>query len=227
MDHDVVVRQKMTERYLLHELDPEQRDQFEEHLFDCQDCALDVRAAARFIEQSKVVLAEDQAAASAQVLSTAPAPPQPRWFAWLRPALVVPVLAMLLAVVTYQNLVTYPQLQAALNQPRVLPWASVNLGTRGGSPTPVTASPAEGFNLFVNIPPDSRYQSYRFDLYNPAGKLEWSRTIPAVSAEDTRSIYVPGASREQGTYKLAVHGITSAGEISEVSGSPVTLQIQK
>lgn len=225
MNHDAVVRQKLTERYLLNELDPEQRDEFEEHLFDCRDCALDVRAAARFVEQSKVVLAESPA--TTPVPSPAATPPHPGWFAWLRPAVAVPALALLLAVVGYQNLVTYPQLQSALNQPRVLPWASVNLGTRGGSPTPVTVSPAEGFNLFVNIPPDSRYQSYRFDLYNPAGKLEWSRTIPAESADDTRSIYVPGASREPGLYKLAVHGITPAGEISELSGSPVTLQIQK
>ena len=49
MDHQEAVRQKATERYLLDELDPELRDQFEEHLFDCQDCALDVRAAQRTV----------------------------------------------------------------------------------------------------------------------------------------------------------------------------------
>ena len=58
MDHDVVVRQKLTERYLLDELDPPARDEFEEHFFDCKECALDVRAGALFVEQSKVVLAE-------------------------------------------------------------------------------------------------------------------------------------------------------------------------
>ena len=31
MDHNEAVRQKATERYLLDELDPELRDQFEEH----------------------------------------------------------------------------------------------------------------------------------------------------------------------------------------------------
>ena len=58
MDHGEALQQKATERYLLDELDPEVKDQFEEHLFDCQECALDVRAAAMFVEQSKVVLAE-------------------------------------------------------------------------------------------------------------------------------------------------------------------------
>lgn len=226
MNHDVVVRQKMTERYLLDELNPEQRDQFEEHLFDCPECALDVRAGAAFVEQSKTILAASMPETAA-VRAADPAPPKRGWFAWLRPAFAVPALAALLVVVGYQNLVTYPRLQQALNQPQVLPWASVNLGTRGGIPTPIAASRAEGFNLFVNIPPDSRYQSYKLDLYNPAGKLEWSRTIAATSAEDARSIYVPGANRQPGVYKLAVHGITSAGETSELSGSPVALQIQK
>ncbi len=58
MDHDLVVRQKMTERYLLDELDPEVRDAFEGHFFDCPDCALDVHAGALFVEQGKTLLAE-------------------------------------------------------------------------------------------------------------------------------------------------------------------------
>jgi hypothetical protein len=225
MDHDAVVRQKLTERYLLDELDPEQRDEFEKHLFDCLDCALDVRAAAQFVEQSKVVLAKNPA--TTPVLSPVPTPSHPGWFAWLRPAVALPALALLVVVVGYQNLVTYPRLQQAINQPQVLPWASANLGTRGSVPTPIAAGRAEGFNLFVNIPPDSRYQSYRLDLYNPAEKLEWSSIIPAASADDMRSVYIPAANRQPGVYKLAIHGITSAGETSELSGSPVLLQIQK
>jgi hypothetical protein len=46
MGHDEAVRILATEKYLLGELSPELRDQFEEHLFDCQRCAFDLRAAA-------------------------------------------------------------------------------------------------------------------------------------------------------------------------------------
>src|SRR6202043_2912051 len=103
MDHNEAVRQKATERYLLDELDPEVKDQFEEHLFDCQECALDLRAAAMFVEQSKVVLRESQ---MAHVRVPAPSAVKPGWLASLfRPALAVPVFAMLLAVVGYENLV--------------------------------------------------------------------------------------------------------------------------
>ena len=55
MDHDVVVRQKMTERYLLGELDPDARDEFEEHFFDCQECAQDVIAVAGFVDNARHV----------------------------------------------------------------------------------------------------------------------------------------------------------------------------
>ncbi len=223
MDHDEAVRTNVTERYLLDELDPELRDQFEEHLFDCQECALDVRAAAMFVEQSKAILSEREETVPARV-----AIPKPSgWFAWLRPALAAPVMALLLAVVGYQNLVMVPRLEQAANSPQVLPWASVNVSTRGANRTAVAALPGEGFNLLVRIPPESRYISYKLDLYGPSGKLEWSRTIPAASPEETRSIYIPGANRTQGTYELAVRGMTAAGENSDLGRYPVELQIQK
>jgi hypothetical protein len=225
MDHDEAVRTNVTERYLLDELDPELRDQFEEHLFDCHDCALDVRAAAMFVEQSKAILAERPEAVPLRVPTLASK--ASGWFAWFRPAFAVPVLALLLAVIGYQNLVMVPQLKMAANTPQVLPWASINVSTRGATPTQVSARLGEGFNLLVSIPPESRYASYKFELYNPAGKLEWSRAIPAASADETRSIYVPGADREQGTYTLAVLGITAAGEATELSRSPLELRIQK
>ena len=225
MDHDQAVRTKVTERYLLNELDPELRDQFEEHLFDCQDCALDVRAAAMFVEQSKAILSERPA--TVPVRAPVPVSKTSGWFAWLRPAFAVPVLALLLAVVGYQNFVMVPRLRMAANTPQVLPWASINVSTRGATPTQVSARSGEGFNLLVSIPPVNRYTFYKFELYNPAGKLEWSRTIPAESAEETRSIYIPGANRTQGIYALAVQGITGTGESSDLGRYPIELQIQK
>jgi hypothetical protein len=227
MDHDEAVRQKATERYLLDELDPELRDQFEEHLFDCQDCALDVRAAAMFVEQTKVVLAEPPAAET-RVSAAVPAKETGArgWFAWLRPAFAVPVLALLLAVIGYQNFVTYPHLMEAANQPQVGPWASVNVSTRGTAPTTVKPHPGEGFGLLVNLPPEDGFASYTADLYNPAGKLEWSGPIAAPTAEEGRQIYIPSGHRQSGTYTLVVKGITAAGESKEISRRPIDVQIQ-
>jgi hypothetical protein len=225
MDHTEAVRQKATEKYLLDELDPEVRDQFEEHMFGCQECALDLRAAAMFVEQSRVVLAEEPVIAGASV--TLPdRKPRRRWN-WLRPAFTVPVFALLLAVIGYQNLVTYPHLMRESDQPRLGAWAAINLSTRGAEAKVVRIKPGQGFALQLNIPPDSGYSAYTFQLYNPAGKLQWTDRISASSPDDAQSIYVPGAALEQGTYKLETEGVTAAGQSLQTGSNPIEVQIQR
>jgi hypothetical protein len=223
MDHEGVVRQKLTERYLLGELNDQTRQEFEEHYFDCSDCAVDVRAAALFVEQSKGVLAEEPQPAAAGLHVTTPA--KRGWFAWFRPAFAMPVMALLLAVLGYQNLVTYPRLQQAVNSPRVLPFALVTVGTWGAAERVISTPAGEGFLLFVRIPPDASYSKYMAELYNPAGKLEWTLAIPASSTQDQWPVQVPAAAREAGTYILAIRGITAAGESKEVGRAPFELQI--
>jgi putative zinc finger protein len=224
MDHDVVVGQKMTERYLLNELDPEVRDEFEEHFFDCPVCALDVRAGAMFVEQSKVVLAEKPIEASAP-------PParvvKPGWFAWLRPAFTVPVMALLLAVIGYQNLVMNPRSAQSLKGAGVVPYALLNIGTWGSEAPVIPIRAGEGFALLVRIPPEGGYSYYKAELSNPEGKAEWTVTIPAASAQDQWSVQVPGTDRAAGRYTLAVRGVTAAGESKDVGRASFELQIQK
>src|SRR5208282_5202304 len=204
MDHELVARQRMTERYLLGELDADARQEFEEPFFDCPDCAVDVRAGALFVEQSKVLLADESQLAGVSrpvpnLVRAKPAPANAPWVAALlgmfKPAFAVPVMAALLAVVGYQNLVTYPQLKLALNSPRVLPFAFVNVGSWGGGQV-VSIRPGEGFLLFARISADG-YPRHVAELYNPAGKLEWSLPIPS-SERDTS----PG----QDQYPLQVPG---------------------
>ena len=49
MSHDEAVRCFAAEQYLLEELTPELREEFEQHLFDCHECAIDLRAGAAFL----------------------------------------------------------------------------------------------------------------------------------------------------------------------------------
>jgi hypothetical protein len=216
MDHDEAVGQKAAEKYLLNELDPEARDQFEDHVFDCQDCATDLRAAAAFIEHSKLVLSEAPAANPARV----PASATSGWFGWLRPAFAVPVFALLLAVVGYQNLVELPHLQQAAQSPRLLASGVVNLSIRGAESIAVAAHAGQAFGLSLNVPPGSLYASYKLDLYDPQGGLEWSRTVPA-AGDEALSLYVPGRDRPGA---LAVRGITAAGESVDLGRYRIELQ---
>jgi Putative zinc-finger len=224
MDHTAVVRQKMTERYLLDELDPAVRDEFEEHYFDCPECALDIRAGAQFVAHSKAILAESSEPTPARAI---PNRSRVGWLAWLRPAFAAPALALLLAVVGYQNLVTYPSLQSELNRPQVLPSASVNFGTWGAGGPPTTVPEGRGLLLFVRIPPDGPYSRYAADLHNPGGKLVGSFTIVPAEGQDQWPVTVPGIQREAGIYTLAVRGITADGQSKELGHTSFELQIQR
>jgi len=226
MDHTAVVREKMTERYLLNELDSNVRDEFEEHYFDCPDCALDVRAGFQFVEQSKTVLAESPEPVSVRAAS-GPEHVHRGWFAWLRPAFAAPALALLLAVAGYQNLVTYPRLRSELNQPQILPAVSVNMGTWGGSDTPTIVPAGKGLLLYVRITPDGAYARYTAELYNPAGKSEGSFTISATGGPNVWPVTVPGVTRQAGTYTTAVRGVTSSGETKDLGSTSFQLQIQR
>lgn len=226
MDHTAVVRERMTERYLLNELGSEVRDEFEEHYFDCPECALDVHAGSQFVEHSKVVLAEGSEPIPVRAT---PGPDRVHrgWFSWLRPAFAAPVLVLLLAVAGYQNLVTYPRLQAELKRPQVLPAVSVNVGTWGAGGTPTSIPEGKGLLLFVRIPPDGAYVRYTADLFNPGGKLEGSFTIAAAAGQDQWSVTVPRIDREAGTYTMAVRGVTAGGETKDLGSTSFQLQIQR
>jgi hypothetical protein len=225
MNHNEVVRQKLTERYLLRELDGEALDEFEEHFFECSECALDVRAGSQFVENSKIILS--QPAERPVLASKAPRKPTSLgWFGWLRPGFAAAALALLIAVVGYQNLITLPRLQGTLHQPQTLPWAAVAVGTYGSSGPSIQVQEGKGFLLFVRIPPDGTYSRYIADLYNPAGGLECSLTIPATSIKDQWPVLVPGANRKEGNYRISVRGVTPSGEIKDLGSAPFTLQTQ-
>jgi hypothetical protein len=229
MDHSESIRLMAAEKYLLDELTPELREQFEEHFFDCQECALEVRAGAAFVEHSKVLLSGPVAVPARALV---PVPAKPGWFAWLRPAFALPVLATLLVVIGYQNLVTYPRLKgevAVVDAPRLLASASlINANTRGGNKPVVSAGEGEPFLLFVDIPAEARFSSYVAELDGPTGTSEWSLTIPAETVKEMVSIRVPADHHGAGMYTLVVRGVDpSGGKGSEVGRYPFELQIRK
>jgi len=56
MDHNEALRQQAAEKYVLGELPPTLRDEYEEHYFECQECALDVKATTEFVDNVRAVL---------------------------------------------------------------------------------------------------------------------------------------------------------------------------
>ena len=67
MDHQEATQLMAVEKYVLNELPPQLRDDFEEHYFDCQECAKDIRAATAFLDAAKIEL---KASSSFQAISS-------------------------------------------------------------------------------------------------------------------------------------------------------------
>jgi hypothetical protein len=225
MDHSEALLEMAAERYLLNELTPDARDAFEAHLFECTECALDLRAGAAFVEDAKTQLPELTSALPATRPASSREPKFKRdwWQSWLRPAFAAPAFATLLLVIGYQNLVTYPALRASADQPRLLPWAPLHGATRGGAHLAITADRRHGVALPVDLPSQpsmGAYASYSFDLFDPQGKLAWTG-IAAAPADDTGeaqrlSLMIPGAMLQNGAYTIAVSGVAAQGERTEI-----------
>jgi hypothetical protein len=216
MEHSEAIQLMAAEKYLLDELSADVRDEFEEHLFGCHECAMDMRTASAFLEQGKAVLAEPEVAIVREKNKS-----RPGLFAWWRPAFAIPAMAALLLAIGYQNL----QLTRSLNKPQLLPATTVNLLTYGTNTSPLLVHRGEGFLLNVIAPPDHRYPAYEADLRSPAGEVE-SVAISA-SADDTWPIRFPGANRQSGTYRIVVHGIAAGGQNVEVGGASFQMQVQQ
>ena len=218
MNHSEAVDQMAAERYLLDELPPELREAFEEHVFDCQECTLDLRAGAAFVDEARLHLPELMAPARELPSVRNAGKSKRQWFSWLSPAFAVPAMAVLGAVIVYQNVETIPALRSTAQQPQVVPWTSVHVGTRGAAPAPVVADHVHGVVLLVDLPQQGSYASYSFELMDSAGKPAWkSGTITSAQSESgTVSLFLPGDNLRPGAYNLEISGILPSGQTAEL-----------
>lgn len=222
MTHTEAVEQMAAERYLLNELAPDARTAFEEHFFDCPECAIDLRAGAMFIDEAKAQLEGLEASSppkpSLDVRKTAPK--KPGWLTWLPPAFALPAFAALLAVIAYQNLTMIPALREASNEPHLAPWATLHAGTRSAAHVQVVADRKGGAVVLIDLLQRTGFASYAFDLYDPQGRRFWTGTLVAQSetAGDggTFSLAIPGSDLSEGSFTLAVSGITPEGGRTEI-----------
>ncbi len=235
MDHTEALEQMATERYLLDELTPEQRDAFEEHLFACQECAIDLQAGTVFVQEAKAQL--PALTADLPRRESVAAPTQKKnWFSFLapifRPAFAAPVFAAMLVIIGYQNLIILPRLQVASMEPHLAPWTSLHTATRGAASTPVEADAKSGVVLLVDLPSQPGFTSYAFELSDPSGKSAFTQTIAAplenaeAANDGTQSLVIPGAGLHTGAYTLTVFGVSSAGARTEIQRHVLDLHMK-
>ncbi len=225
MDHPEAIRLMAVEKYLLNELSPELRRSFEEHLFECTECEFDVQAGYALIDGSKEVFSYSAVEAPKAVV-----PGQPNhWLSWLRPAIAIPVMTLLLIVVGYQNLVTVPALKSAAavaQAPQVLNPIYLTVGRNRGAEQVVTIQRGHPLSLTLDISAESGFTSFLCELQSESGKVESS--VPISIGTDTVTVLMPIRQGISGVHQLVIYGVSGdAGtQRSELERRQLNLQIQ-
>ncbi len=233
MTHADAASTQAVERYLLGELSPQQRDEFETHVFDCLECADDLKAAALFLDNSRLELRELPPLAG-PATPAAVMKQTPRWRAWLTPPALMPAYGwasaflLLLGFSLYQNLVTLPALRNS-SAPRALSaFSFVSSGTRGATPLVIAAPARKPFLLFFDIPPGGQFASYHCVIAAADGKPEVGIDVTAAQARDTVQLFVPAGGLSAGPHTLVITGTAGSGGADrinqEIARYPFVLQ---
>lgn len=208
----MAVRLQASEKYLLGELAPAERDAFEEHLADCSRCMEDVWTADVFAANTRAVFEDRAAGRAARHAAT--------WLDWLRfkplPALAFSG-ALNLAMV---GLVTYGAIEVLPRLRRLeTPGASYSFNVRGMSRGSIPSFTVPASASYANARVDllRQYHKYSYTIEGVADPhFRRSGALAAAAGSDTLDIVVPIAGLAPGEYRLIVTG--SDANVSEEIG---------
>ena len=216
MEHLEAIRTRAVERYLLNELPAGLREEFEEHYFDCRECASDLSATSTFIDAARKEFQVHPVQTLSPVVRDEPLSQPPRknhrvvYMLIRRPAILLSALAASLLVIAYQNVSVLPHLEsqvAELNSPEILPTISlIGSNSRGGPVPSVRLKTDHPYLLTVDIPGDDRFESYQCELQAPSGRVAWVVPVNAESAKDSVTIHAPAMRGNGGRYTLVIQG---------------------
>ncbi len=186
MDHKSAQETYAAERYLLGEMPPAERDEFEEHFFSCRACGDDVHTASLFAANAKAVFSD-------RSLASSPAAERNwfkrDWLSWLRLPVAVPAFAALVlaSIVTYQNAVMIPQLRT----PQSMAAPVILAGeTRSSQLTEIPADKPLRIEMPLIIPPPTA--NVYVELLDASGKTVRTASLPAPGLDQPLDVYFPG-----------------------------------
>ena len=227
MTHQQALDKQSVERYLLDEMPEIERFAFEEHLFDCDICAEDVRAGAVMVEGVKAGFVGEKAegvtqpaAGSRQPADGSPTPglkhqapgpkpqvsspgPAPAGAGW-RVVLPWAVAASLAVATAYQTLWVVPELRDRVIGPTVLSPVTLRGASRGTEPT-LTRPAAGVISLAVDLSGVPAGSRLTYDLRAADGRSVASGTAAAPPPGTPLLLLIPASSLDSaGRYVLAV-----------------------
>jgi hypothetical protein len=211
MEHTLAYQTNTIDKYLMRELPHEERLAFEEHMFECPECAAKVKEDYDMIADLKAVLREPAPRAQ----QAEPAKAKARWREWFQPFSLVPACAALaLAVVVgYQNLVSIP----GMLEPQVLDTTPMVATTRGAhSQVALSKRGAALFAVSFEVSAPAVYAGYvcefRAEGTNIATTVDCGKHA---TAEFTLSLLLPSPKFPPGGYTMILR--PTADKQTEIS----------
>jgi hypothetical protein len=187
MDHELAIKNQSVERYFLGEMEPPEREAFEEHFFVCELCADDVRATSAFVENAKDILKERR---------TWPKLAGRRWIGWFRPVFATGALAVLcLAIIGYQNFSVIPGLKAPQSMAHAV---GLDGATRSAGP-----KLKEGQALHFQMPSDAVAGRSVFVELRSGSKTVSSGAVEVPPKPDPLDVFFPDRVKT-GRYSVVV-----------------------
>ena len=221
MDHEEMARRGTVEEYLLGGLDAREREAFEEHFFDCPECAADVRAGATFLATARPLLGEG--------LSDEPVRPRglatpARTTLRGQPAFLAAVssLAAVLCLAAYQGWVVIPRLQReveSLDALRAVPSYFLTVA-RSEAPTIAVLPGDRHVVLTLSQSWDRPFPAYHCLLQDAAGRVLLEETVNSRSATSELELLLPVRGLAAGSYVLVVFGVET-GQTPKAGATPL------
>ncbi|PYU52232.1 MAG: hypothetical protein DMG48_07465 [Acidobacteria bacterium] len=207
MDHNGAIRLQAAVKYVLGELSQAQRDEYEEHYFDCAECAVDIKALATFADTAREVLRQEKA----NNLALAPGTARPAWLRWLQPVVAVPAFAALLLIITYQNTVTIPRerqdASSGAAQLFVSSRAPKMAVTRGDDDiAKYSVRQGQSLPLKFDFTPKRSFDAYVCQLQDESGRAALQVRVPGSFTNKELNLVVPASSVKHGRYTLVFTG---------------------
>jgi hypothetical protein len=205
MDHNEAIQLQAAVKYVLGELSPVQREEYEEHYFDCAECAIDIKALATFVDTTREVLRQEKTSS----LAKDPVPARGGWPRWLQAIAAVPAFAALL-IIAYQNTVTIPRAREEASSGAAQIFVSSHAPkmavTRGGEEVRLSARPNESLPLKFDFTPKTSFDAYVCQLQDEAGRSVLEVRVPGSFTNKELNLVVPAGLVKPGKYALVFTG---------------------
>jgi len=200
MEHTEARNTNAAERYLLQEmLDPE-RDAFEDHYFDCTECAADVRDGAAMMAAGRQIAGEG---ATVHQLS--------RWRGWLPRTAAASVIFAFLGYGAGTMRMAAPAISEIHTY-------ELQTETERASAADVLVLPAgDAAAVSFLIPPAEEARSFVVTVQDADGKAKFSK--PKSLDEAIHPVYLSLRALPRGSYRLVIEGVREDGNRFPVTSS--------